>query len=619
MLSRNQKRIVRYLHSFFAPRSVQSVPEWCCAELEFDEERNRGPFKISGFEYLTEVLEWWKNPEFSDGVCVFATQLGKTSGIMGGVSHKAVNDPDRFLWVMPTRDLCSQFSRTRLQRMWRKSKGTRELIPSGAERHDFSTFHMRLGSSQIDMAWSGSPTALSSNPCGTVVLDEVDKFPPNKREADPLQLAEERTKSTAAPKRLKTSTPTIPDGPIWREFLKSDQRRWFVPCPHCKKHIVLVWSKEFTMMKQTGVESSVVWDKDAKRSDGSWDLDKVEASAHVECCHCGGHIRDGHKTEMNRGGEWRATAPAAKGYRGWHLPSLYSVMPECNFGVLARKFLQAKNSLEGLQNFINSSLAEPYMSQDNQAKRVELITAGLSVNTEGRQTILSVDVQSDCFWFTVLSFGPPVLNEKGELLVADCHTINAGQLDSWESVEAKQAEFQIPDLGVIVDSGDKTKRSGDSVYVQCAQHCQPINVKDSLPTLLGWTPAKGMPAKMHWKNKEGIELPYRVKYRDPYEGTSQSHLVTIGLFEFSGEVFKDRFDAMRRPGAKIRWSIAKEAASEDLWKHLDSNIKDSFLDKKRRRFVYGWRKKSEYWPDHILDATVQGLAYADYNGIIKLS
>jgi len=417
-----------------------------------------------------------------------------------------------------------------------------------------------------------------------------------------------RTKNSANPKRIKTSTPTLVEGLIWQEFLKTDQQRRFLPCPHCGKFVVLIWSKSYTVLKSTGCEADVVWDKEAKRKDGTWDLDRVEKSARHVCPHCGGHILDAHKTAMDRAGEWRPTAKAVSGYRGRHLPSLYACSVQTNCGKLAVKFLQQKQSLSGLQDFINSDLAEPYESQDTVGNRVEIITEKLLDELTGCSKLMTVDVQKDGFWYVCKAWGG-----------GEAHTFDAGHLDSWEDVEEKQKQHGIANEGVLIDSGDQTKGTGDSVYVQCASHCDIMPRQDALPYCLGWTPAKGMPGRKRWRDrKSGVMLPYRIESRDPYDGTSRAGMVEIGLFEFAGDYFKDIMDAMRRGKGQVKWSVEKAVATEEYWRHLDGEYRGVKFNKFTRRSEEGWVMRGRYWPNHLLDCENMQTAYATKLGLLKV-
>jgi phage terminase large subunit GpA-like protein len=85
------------------------------------------------------------------------------------------------------------------------------------------------------MTGANSAVGLRSMPVRYLFLDEVDGYPLDvEGEGDAISLAEARTRTFARRKIFIVSTPTI-SGPaaIEREYEASDQRRYFVPCPHC--------------------------------------------------------------------------------------------------------------------------------------------------------------------------------------------------------------------------------------------------------------------------------------------------------------------------------------------------------------------------------------------------
>lgn len=607
MIQSHRDHIAILLSGYFAARPTQSVADWCCECLHFNEPGNRGPYSLAGREYLRESLNDWADQTITDQVEVFGSQSGKTGSIMGGASWTIANEPSRLFWVMPTRETARGFSRTRWVAMLRASPIMAALIPAGAARHEFSTFQQRVGNSIVDLVWSNSPAALASVPARVVILDEVDKFNEGgAREANAVDLADQRTKSFANPKKVKTSTPTLIQGLIWQEFLKTDQRRRWLPCPHCKKFFILVWSKSFTVFKLTGAEAEIRWDKEAKRPDGSWDLDRVERSTRAECPHCQGHVLDAHKTWMDRNGEWRPSAVAARGYRGRHLPSLYAASAQTNFGRLAVKFLQAKQSLLGLQGFINGDLAEPFESQDRQTERVEIITSRLEVTDEW-QKIETVDCQAtQPYYYYVIR-----AHSQGK-----SHGIDAGYLDTIEEVRAKQLSHGIRDDRLIIDSGYGA-HSDDGVYANCARFSKMIKRRDRLPFCLGWTPSKGLPGRKRWKNRTGQMVPYFMQAIDPFVGTSKAGLVQMELFEFSTDYFKDILEAARQRKAGYEWSVDQAVATAEFWRHMDGEIKIAVLNKMTGRASFVWRPRSPHWPNHWFDCEVLQVAYAAYLGIIK--
>lgn len=583
----------------FGPRPRMSVSEWCEANLIFDEAGNRGPFSLAGREFMREIVDAWGDPMLTDQVPVCGSQAGKTAGIMAGAAWRIVHDPARVFWVFPTRDTSQGFSRTRWQPMLRRSAPTAPLVPTGSRRHDFATFRQMLGGSVVDMVWSNSPAALASVPANVCILDEVDKFDQGgRKEADAVDLAEQRTKSFANPKRIKTSTPTLDTGLIWQELLKTDFRRWFVPCPHCGKDIILAWSETATVLPRCGMEAWAVWDRQSKRADGSWDLDRVAASARYECPHCAGHIIDAHKTRMNRAGHWEPTQAGTPGWRGWHLPSLYAPSVQANIGTLAVKWLTAARSYQGLQGFLNGNLAEPYMAQEKRGTRREMVVERMEVESaNAERLLLTVDVQARApyFWFVVRRW-----------VDGNSEAIDAGPLNSWEEVAEKQAQHGIPPQGVAVDSGFGT-RDEVGVYRECWLHGQTLG--DGFR--LCWMPTKGIGGRKLWKDrKSGLYVPYMTTEQDPWRGTSRAGEAQIDLWMFSSDIYKDILADLRDGNHPWQWTVNKAVATDTYWQHLDAEHKVEHV--RPTGPVYTWEKRAQRWPNHLFDCEVLQVFLASF-------
>lgn len=607
MIAAQHDFITALARGFFADRPRQSVSDWCVEHLRFNEPNNVGPFSLAGREYIREPLDAWADPTISDMVDVFGSQAGKSAKIMGGAAWTVENNPSRIFWVMPTRDTVRGFSKTRWLPMVRASRCLADKIPVGRDRHRFTTCQQQIAGSIIDMVWSNSPSVLAGTPAPVVILDEVDKFNSGtKNEADAVNLAEQRTKHFASPKRVKSSTPTLVTGLIWQEFLKTDQRRRFMPCPYCSKLVVLAWSKAYTVFHLTGAEAFLQWDKEAKRADGTWDLDRVERSARAACPHCAGHIRDEHKTRMDREGKWQPTTTAARGYRGWHLSSLYAASAETSFGKMARKFLQAQQSLLGVQGFINGDLAEPYLSQDTMGERIELISRSMPESPADGHKLLTVDCQAKSYFYVARNWTP-------ETTVG----LEAGEVQTVEELREVQERHAIPDVGVFLDSGFGA-RSDAEVYGTCARHSSWTDESSGRRYAIGWTPCKGMPSRKRWRHPEtGQSLPWTLARVDPFAGSSDAGSCYMNLFEFSGDYFKDILAVLRGGRRMPKWSVLDTMASDRYWHHMDAEMKT--VREKRGGFVeHVWIKRSKHWPNHWYDCEIMQLAQACFFGFLSI-
>ncbi len=583
--------------AFFRDRPTATVSEWCEENLRFDEPDNRGPYSLAGREYAREPLDSFADPLVSDAVMVFGSQAGKTGIIMGGAAWIAANDPASMVWVMAAEGQAQKFSTTRWQPLLRASPCMAELLPTGARRFEVKALQQSIGASIVNFFGSNSPGNLASIPARIVIQDEVDKYDTGgRKEADASNLADQRTKNFGNAKRIKSSTPTLADGLIWQEFLKTDQRRRFIPCPHCGKMVLLAWSKQFTTFALTGAEAFATWDKAAKRG-ASWDLDAVERSARYECPHCAGRITDAHKTKMDRAGEWRPTAKAASGYRGWHLSSLYASSAQTTVGKLAVKFLQAKKSLLGLQGFINGDLAEVFENQDSRSKRTELIVIGSSpASGTAPLPLLTADVQevAPYFWYVA----------REHYAEGHSRRIGWGHCETWDELREIQLRYGAADNHVGVDSG----YDAQTVYAQCLKWGRMVQMPNGqIPMWVGWTPLDGRPGY--------------AKFRDPKTGQPRlydfssarlSHTrFRLPLLGFNSWALKDILAKLRQGpevAGGLRWEVGDDPQNETYWRHLDAEVKAETA-----RGRYEWRLRSKRWPNHLLDCEVMQLAMANFH------
>ena len=605
------REIDNWFSQAFAARNTKRPSEWCCENLVFDESDNHGQFRLAGREYCAEPLDDFANVDIADEVLIWGSQTGKTGLLMGGMAFAACCDPCGVLWVMPSMTLAQKFARQRWLPMLRASDPTRAMIPTGDRRHDFASMTQILGAASFNFVGSNSPSNLSSMPCRRVVLDEVDKFDRGGREeADALNLAEQRTKDMLYPQRWKTSTPTLEGGIIWQEAQKGILKRYFGPCPHCKKMVVPAWSRSYTVFPIAGDEAFVEWDKEAKLPSGRWDLERVEKSARLVCPHCQGHIRNHHRTAMTRNGKWKTCYQAENGkwiqipehtksaFIARHLPSLWSNATETSLGKLALKFLQAKHSVLGVQGFVNGELAEPYRSQDKGRDRVELVRSEVEITNEWK-TLLTLDHQqaSPHFWYCVRAWG------QGK-----CHGVEAGALNKWEDIESLQMKFGIPNMLVGIDQ----QYSTHEVIRQCVKHAEivePVNEGLEAPEYLGWCPMAGTP-KRDWKSEQGSIVPFRFSLVEPNASNSLSGLAILKRLDFWADYFEDLMEGLRDGNGGWGWTVGTAMDSDDYRHHMNSMV--------RNETSGHWEKRSHGWPNHLRDCEKMQTAFAVSLGILEL-
>src|SRR5581483_5318047 len=184
-----------------------------------------------------------------------------------------------------------------------------------------------------------------------------------------------------------TSTPTrMGASRIEREYLASDQRRYFVPCPRCGEPFVLAWRHVHWTGGRTG----------------------DPATAHWICPACGGRIEDAERPGMIARGAWRATAPF-RGVIGFHVWEAYS--STATLRRIVDGFLRAhRGGVAALREWQNQTLGEPWEEDAERADPLALLSRRepYTAETLPPQVILAVagvDTQDDRLEMTSLAVG----------------------------------------------------------------------------------------------------------------------------------------------------------------------------------------------------------------------
>lgn len=269
-----------------------------------------------------------------------AAQVGATEAGNNWIGYVIHHAPGPMLAVQPTVELAKRFSRQRIDPLIAESPSLRERVKPARSRDAGNTvLSKEFPAGLLVITGANSAVGLRSMPARYLFLDEVDAYPPSAdEEGDPVALAEARTRTFSwRSKVFMTSTPTIHGiSRIEREYEASDQRRFFVPCPHCGHRQWLA----FERLK--------------------WEKGKPE-TAHYLCEACDGAIEEHHKTAMLIAGEWRPTAePSDPATIGFHLSALYSPVGWLSWEAIARLW-EAATTDEARRSFKNGVLGETWI------------------------------------------------------------------------------------------------------------------------------------------------------------------------------------------------------------------------------------------------------------------
>ncbi|MCB1372461.1 MAG: phage terminase large subunit family protein, partial [Rhodobacteraceae bacterium] len=326
------------------PDPLLTVSEWAdrYRMLSSRAAAEPGRYRTKRTPYMKEIMDAL-SPGHPAQRIVFmkAAQVGATeagSCFLGFIIHQA---PGPALAVQPTVELAKRNSRQRIDPLIEESPALRDKVKPARSRDAGNTMLSKeFAGGILIMTGANSAVGLRSTPARYIFLDEVDAYPASvDEEGDPVSLAEARSLTFAHRRKVfLASTPTIRGlSRIEREYEASDQRRYFVACPHCAAS---QWLK-FERLR--------------------WEKGKPETAAYV-CESCDAPIAEHHKTAMLEGGEWRATAVSVDPSTiGFHLSALYSPVGWLSWERIARAWEAAQGSDEAIRAFRNTILGETWV------------------------------------------------------------------------------------------------------------------------------------------------------------------------------------------------------------------------------------------------------------------
>jgi phage terminase large subunit GpA-like protein len=343
-----------------------------------------GRWNTARAEYLRGIMDAVSDPRVERVVVMASARVGKTEVINNLVGFHIGQDPGPILVVYPTETAAEEWSRDKLAPMLRDSPSLRSKIaPPRSRDSQNTTLHKVFPSGRLYIVGANAPTGLAAKNIRVVCCDEVDRYNANAGgEGDPVAQAIKRTQNFWNRKIVLVSSPKLAGSSrIEGEYLASDQRRYFVPCPHCEHPQALRWAQ-------------VRWPKDGTPAE------RADAAAY-HCEECGAAWTDAERweaitTAARRGGGWRAENPDSR-VAGFHLSVLYS--PWRTIAETVAECLAATTP-EQKQVFVNTALGETWQERGDAPEADRLLErreewpagtapAGVLAVTAG------VDVQGD--------------------------------------------------------------------------------------------------------------------------------------------------------------------------------------------------------------------------------
>lgn len=349
--------------------------------------RYPGPWRNHRAPHLVDIMDaLGPDDPAEDVVFVASAQVGKSESAINWFLHIVDQDPGPSIIVLPSHDESTKYVRTKLQPAIDETPALRARVldmTARSERGSTASFkRFRGGFAQITFA--GSSKGLQMLSARYTIADEVSEWPAEAGErGDPVAQLKKRTETYERDrKRLWVSTPsTLGACRITAMFADSDQRRRYVPCPHCGAYQVL----SFDRLR--------------------WESDTWPHRAWFECAAQGCVIEHTEKPDMMTRGVWIPTAgedgpgpsfPAAElaawrarevpsRVRGFHVWKAYSLFTSWD-GIVA-EWLDQKDNPERLRVFTQQVLGEAWEDRGEAPDSEALFAARIPEIRRGKPPI----------------------------------------------------------------------------------------------------------------------------------------------------------------------------------------------------------------------------------------
>lgn len=573
-MPRNKFEVKPYLFDamqMLCPPEQLTVSEWAEKYRVLDSKSSAmpGAWSNSVTPYLAGVMDEFNNYETEQIIFCKPTQVGGTEALQNMIGYIVMQDPSPTMIVYPTDILARSVSENRLQPML---KATPEIAKKFDDNS--SLLELQFEGMYLSLVGSNSPSGLASKPIRFLMMDEVDKYPgASNKEADPIKLAMERTKTFHNRKIYITSTPTLKTGHIWKAKESADiEKHFFVPCPHCGEYIEF----KFQNIRFPDDESMSY-------------ADRAEFATYV-CQECGCVITDNDKHNMLKRGEWRIVRHNTKYVRNvaFWINTLYS--PFVRWADIAKEFLLTKDDPEEFQNFTNSWLAEPW--EDTKLKtNADLVMErqtelpALVVPSWAKLLTGGVDVQETSLYWSIRAWGDYFTSQN----IAHGQALSFDEIVRLMNIEYRTEDGDPAVVNLcLIDSGDQT----DTVYDFCT-----YNSDWALP-VKGASHAQLSHYKLSKINREG----------------SSANGLTLVLVD--GDKYKDMIAGrMRKENGRGSWMVY-DGCDMEYAQQVTNEHKVNVKSGGQTRQI--WKPKYSHADNHYLDCEVYAMAAADIMGVRTL-
>lgn len=392
-------------------------------------------------------------------------------------------EPSPIMYVAPKKETAEAWSKERFMKSINTTPVTKEVFSANRRGDGNTILQKQFPGGQISIVSAGNPTDLAMRACRIMLFDETDKYPMNVGagsggsggEGDPIAVAWGRATTYGnRAKKVAACSPTVEGkSRIHQEYLRSDQRQFHQPCPHCGHAEPLDWEKHVVIPdNKHGVP--------------------IPEQAKIVCNSCGTEWSEGDRIKSIRKGYWVAKYPEITHHHGYQVSSMAS--PFTPLVALAREYVAAKDNPQSMKAFENTRLARVYREKGDAPDWQRLYERRetykhQTVPAGGLMLVAGIDVQKDYIIYEVVAYGRKKRSWSIDIGVIDGHISEDATkeaLSKWLEREYINHHGLAMTIELtLIDSSNDTQEVYNTVAQMGTPRLRAIKGVGSLTTMLG--------------------------------------------------------------------------------------------------------------------------------------
>jgi phage terminase large subunit GpA-like protein len=519
------------------------VWKWAADEVDFSrcatyETELKTKYSPDYLPYFNEIQDAITDRDVSEVWVLKNSRAGATENcILNPIRWAVARGGYHILFVSGNEDGAIDFFEKRIKDGLKLAKASRQKL-SAATRNDRTRVYFPDGN--LTVTWPRNRMAFKASGYNLIFADEVSIW--SEYATDMLR---KRGDNWAFSKIIGVSSPDpgqkrgSDDDPIFVEYTSGDRREWRCRSPNRGNEFV------FTMGDNT-TPHGLKWGADAKREDGTWNLDRVYETAHFVCPD-GDIIHNRDRMNIVRGGRWVPTTPqsARSGVRSYHVNSFMSPFKSGDFGAIAVAFLKANAAgPQALRTFVYEYLAEPWYGE-KQVIEVASVDQRRGSYRHGQRllglpayeyltrrkgvVLMTVDVQKSRFFVVVREWFDG----------GDSALIEFAEVEMWKDLAAIKAKHNA--AWVFVDLGYTDRRN------EVLEQSLFGDIKGAVPMF----------------GRDTLKEAYHVKKDyDPFEGTAKQGRKSMPMVTFNPDAMKTMLSRLMDGTDPHQWLLPTDILPE---------------------------------------------------------